>query len=353
MRRFAARLWRLWEIFRMPQSHISIRALGAALTLAAGLWAAAPQGARAAEGEPVSYAGYDVDFLRDAAAAIRRGPDATLSGRLQLPAGKGPHPVLVIQHGSGAPWLKHYTPWRDALAEQLLAGGIGVFVADSYTGRGISDTAGDQSKLSSSSRLMDAAMALKALAARPDVDAARIGIVGFSFGGAVSYLTANAMVMEQILPGGPRFAAHAPMYPNCKMTPARKAAVGAPVLFLLGDAEDYTDPDACERRGAELREGGAAVEVVRYPGAYHGFISTQKPSWKRGSWTAFDCSEIDMREDGEFISRHMDSRGTDWGGFARQFAKSCGRRGATTGGNTAAARDAAARVLAFAQAHLR
>ena len=63
--------------------------------------------------------------------------------------------------------------------------------------------------------LPEAYGAYKFLSANPAIDPKRIGIMGFSWGGVVSMLTANRPYTDQYLNPGAKFAAHAPNYPIC------------------------------------------------------------------------------------------------------------------------------------------
>src|SRR5512135_1937260 len=62
-------------------------------------------------------------------------PAVSLSGRLFLPEGNGPHAVVVITPGSGGvspPMVRH--------AQALASAGMGAFLIDPFTGRGVKST---------------------------------------------------------------------------------------------------------------------------------------------------------------------------------------------------------------------
>ena len=50
---------------------------------------------------------------------------------------------------------------------------------------------------------------------QPEIDPARIGIIGFSWGGVVTLLSATRRVADALSGDGPAFAAHAAFYPVC------------------------------------------------------------------------------------------------------------------------------------------
>src|SRR5256885_1126207 len=78
------------------------------------------------------------------------------------------------------------------------------------------------------------------LASEPGIDADRIAILGFSFGGDVAHLTAFEGLRSALSPGPSRFAAHVAFYPsgNLGAIAERGAYTGSPVLMLLGEKDD-------------------------------------------------------------------------------------------------------------------
>lgn len=301
----------------------------------------------------VAYTGYDMDFLRDVNKGTWRDKSRQLSGQLYMPKSGGRHPVVIVQHGSGSPDHRDYRAWKSDLRDALLPKGIGMFIADSYTGRGISETSKNQGQLSRASRTVDALMALSALSARADVDPSKIGIVGFSFGGSVANLTSNEGFVSQVLPKGSRFAAHVAVYPACGGKFERHQPTGAPVLMLLGGADDYTNPAFCTDSAEGMRGNGAKVELVTFDGAHHGFISTKPVYWNEGAWTFDDCGRQIIGSDGEERDARISSEGKSWVEFTRFLAKACGRKGVHIGTNEKAAAGALQRTVAFFAEHLR
>ncbi len=106
-----------------------------------------------------------------------------LVGRLDLPGGPGPHPAIVLLHGSG----------DDAGTEYLYNGdfftahGIAAFVFDKRgTGRSDGTYTFDFHQLA-----RDAVAAVRFLRARSNIDGKRIGLAGYSQGGWVAPLAAS------------------------------------------------------------------------------------------------------------------------------------------------------------------
>ena len=221
---------------------------GAALALAACVTAPPPP-----TEESLGYNSSDIDFFRDAFAGRLGGHPVALEGRLFLPGGHGPFPVVVWQHGSDSLDSASAVQWSGRLRDALAARGIGLFVLDSHSGRGIGHTMADQTQLSGASRTVDALRALEALARDKRIDPARIGHAGWGSGGrsSAAIRASHEPYAASVLPGGPRYAAHAALYPFCGYRFERyESAAGAPLLFLLGGAEVELHESRILRRGA-------------------------------------------------------------------------------------------------------
>ncbi|MFJ9370681.1 alpha/beta hydrolase family protein [Nocardia sp. NPDC101769] len=105
----------------------------------------------------------------------------TLHGAVYRPTGDGPHPGIVLIGGSGPGPRAEYQP--EALA--FARAGISTLVVDKRT-VGYSTSHRDFSVLAD-----DALAGVRLLRARPDVDAQRVGLWGFSEGGWVATLAAS------------------------------------------------------------------------------------------------------------------------------------------------------------------
>ncbi len=198
----------------------------------------------------------------------RTGP-VTVTAELFLPnAPAGTRlPAMLLMHGSGG-----VTDAREyAYARDFSAIGVASIIPDSFTPRGVKGTVSDQSTVSTNDMITDAYNALKAAAAHPRLDPARIGIAGFSKGGAVALRAALQLMAERHAPGGPRFALHVPFYPACETHYYDTRTTGAPILMLLGGADSYVGTDSCLKVAEALKAGGARLDSVIYPGAQHGW----------------------------------------------------------------------------------
>ncbi len=197
---------------------------------------------------------------------------AMLQGFLYAPQGQGRHPAVVALHGcagllgsDGAPSPRH-ADW----GERLSAAGFIVVFPDSFGSRGLGPQCRESERevRPSRERVRDADAALRFLAARADVDAKAISLIGWSNGGS-STLYAS---LPKNAPGGVDFARAVAFYPGCRIPlESRRFATRLPLLVLIGEADDWTPAAPCVDLVAQEKAAGESAEIVVYPDAYHDF----------------------------------------------------------------------------------
>ena len=192
-----------------------------------------------------------------------------VAGQLRLPAAGAPGPAVLICHGSDG------VDGRGAFyAGHLNDAGIATLEIDMWSARGTARGAAARPR-SPLHTLPDAFAALAFLATQPEIDPARIGVMGFSWGGVVTLL--SAVGEHAKAGGGPRFAAHAAHYPVCwayGRAPGLdlKGLTGAPILLQVGETDAYDPPGAGAQLLARLApEDARLIELVEHPGAGHGY----------------------------------------------------------------------------------
>ena len=210
------------------------------------------------------------------AGSLQRGADgrlflqsaqAAISGDLQLPSGSGPFPAVVLAHGCNGN-RNVERAWGPILREW----GYATFNVDSFGSRGINEVCTQAGVLLPLQRVPDAYGALRLLAAHPRIDPARIALMGFSHGGALTMLASTAWAKEVFAPAGaPSFRAFFPFYPNCNATFPERNRVSAPLRIHTGAADDWTPAKPCAELAASLKASGQDVAIDVYPGAHHGF----------------------------------------------------------------------------------
>lgn len=214
----------------------------------------------------------------------------TVAAQLRMPTPRqDPLPAVVIVHGS------YGVDGRgEALAAALNAGGMATLEIDMWAPRRVAHPLGRPDHAAET--LPDVFGALRYLTSRPEIDGARVGITGFSWGGVVSLLSAtNRYVSEIVGAGGGRFAAHLAFYPVCWAYNRRpgyefRDLTGAPVLIQAGENDTYDRPSGCPDMVAALSEADRRhVRVIVHPGATHAFdrmqpaVTVEDPHANEGS----------------------------------------------------------------------
>jgi dienelactone hydrolase len=179
------------------------------------------------------------------------------------------YPAVIIVHTIAG--------YRDSnegyAAAELRKAGFATLTYDSFAARGTTGAALSGSPGYLPIGVADAYAALRLLSGEPRIDADRIAIVGFSYGGEVAHLAAFETLRATLNSGPDRFAAHVAFYPggNFGAIAEPSAYTGSPVLMLLGEKDDNLPVTKIESYLAYARSAGAPVpiEIVIYPGAYH------------------------------------------------------------------------------------
>src|SRR5574337_24541 len=223
-----------------------------------------------------------VVWLGGCAGAVRftnvtPGKPVTLIGQLYRPEGPGPFPALVLLHGCGGVEPLH-ARWARWLTERRYV----ALVVDSWTPRGIVENCSkDTPDVAPTDRFDDAFGALQYLQSRPFVDPRRIGVIGWSNGGVFAMATVNGPSLERARRRGVTlptvgFSLGIAVYPGSCCSLVRERAV-APLLVLIGEADDWTLAAKCDEMARAMQAKGADVTVKIYPGAYHYFDNADYP----------------------------------------------------------------------------
>lgn len=190
-------------------------------------------------------------------------------------------PAVLALHGCGGLYARGgglAARYRET-ADRLHAAGYAVLMPDSFGSRGLRDicqTRYRDRSVDVAQRVQDARAALAWLAAQPQVDARRIGVLGWS-NGATTTLNLLEQRRTHPEPGEPSIAGAAVFYPGCGPLARRHAVLeAAPLLMLLGALDDWTPAQPCVdfARSIQARGAGSDVTVQVYEDSYHGFDGT-------------------------------------------------------------------------------
>ena len=193
------------------------------------------------------------------------------------PAAK-PAPAVVLLHGCGGTYNSQGKLARRPLeyVRLLSERGMHALILDSLTPRGEKELCTQRigtRQVTQANRRLDALAAVDWLAHRPDVDARRIGLMGWSNGGSTLLAALNLRHAEVAsAPVKPSFAVA--FYPGCDAELKRGFETGTKLLMLVGEADDWTPAAPCHEFA--LAAKGTPPEIWGYAGAYRDFDTTTK-----------------------------------------------------------------------------
>lgn len=199
--------------------------------------------------------------------SYKSGSD-TVSGYLALPSGEGKHPAVIVIHEYWGlnDWVKEQTQkFADqgyvALAVDLYRGKVTQDANEAHElMRGLPDDRG----------LRDLQAAFAYLSSRSDVNAEKIGSVGWCMGGGWSVKLAQDQ---------PKLAACIVNYGALPSDAATVQRIKAPVLGNFGADDRGITPESVRAFESTMKGQSKSVDVKIYPGAGHAF---QNPNNKDG-----------------------------------------------------------------------
>ena len=195
---------------------------------------------------------------------------------------------VALFHGCGGAYDRRGELTKRMRDYAALFNGAGyhVLVVDSLTPRYEIELCTQRNgtrRVTQSNRRLDALGAVAYLAERADVDPKRIGLVGWSNGGSTVLAATNLHhpdVAAAMVQAGVRVA----FYPGCEADLKRGYEPDAPLLMLVGQADDWTPAAPCARWRGRRPSRGREIEV--YAGAYHGFDTDRRCACARTCRTA-------------------------------------------------------------------
>ncbi len=204
----------------------------------------------------------------------------TAHALLYQASGPGKHPAVVVIHE----WWG-LNDWVKEQSSDLASHGYVTLAVDLYRGQVATDP--EQAHelmrgLPQDRGVRDLVAAVHYLASRPDVDASRIGAVGWCMGGGYALQLAIA---------DPALRAVSINYGALATDPKALAGIHAAVLGNFGGKDMGIPPASVEAFAAALKKIGKSVDVKIYPDAGHAF---ENPNNKAG-YRAADAADAQQR----------------------------------------------------------
>lgn len=212
----------------------------------------------------------DQEFL---AGNSQAGRPVTIAGELRIAQGSGRLPAVVLQHGSSG-----FGPNIELWSRHLNGLGISTFALDGFTARGLTEVNTKQAALGRLNMIIDLYRALGVLASHAKIDAARIGLLGFSRGAQAALYASLRRFHRLWNTSGAEFAVYLAFYPDCSITFVSDADVcDKPIRIFCGTLDDYNPIGPCKAYVERLRAAGANVNLVEYAKASHAFDNPLGP----------------------------------------------------------------------------
>jgi carboxymethylenebutenolidase len=194
--------------------------------------------------------------------------DDTVSGHLVLPGTGGRHPAIIVIHE----WWG-LNDWVKEEAQKLAEQGYVALAVDLYRGHSTADPSEAHELmrgLPQDRGMRDLEAAFDYLASRPDVDAKKIGSIGWCMGGGWSI---------QLAVAEPRLAACVVNYGALPTDPTAVAKIHAAVLGNFGAEDRGIPPESVHTFEQAMKAAGKSIDVKIYDGAGHAF---ENPNNKTG-----------------------------------------------------------------------
>jgi dienelactone hydrolase len=211
----------------------------------------------------------------------RWGPLSQAPAELYLPIAPATAGAIVVLHGCDG-LGPHYRQW----ARRPSQWGYAALLIDSFGPRGFKEVCNRDLLVPPEAQARDAFDGSAYLRAAPEVQAQRVGVIGFSHGG---WAVLKAVLFGLIRrPSEPAFAAAVAYYPGCDPRDPPGAPLETDTLILIGDADDWTPAERCARWRNPVRTNGQVLQMKTYPGARHGFDEPLSPHFFAGHYVGQD-----------------------------------------------------------------
>jgi carboxymethylenebutenolidase len=228
------------------------------------------------------------------------GSEGEVPARLYLPGAGEPRPALLVLHTANGPG-----PNVEAVARALAAEGYVALAPDLFN---LHDF-GAEGRTDHPLILGDLDAALDHLARHPSVDAGRLGVIGFSFGGRLAVLLAArkpdriraVVAYYAVTDHGALGRPLAGRAAHARPLSDHVAAIRAPVLLQHGDADRNVPVEQSRLLHRALVAAGKTVELATYPGADHLFDFTLGPEARPHP----EAARTAWRRTLDFLRRHL------------------------------------------------
>jgi carboxymethylenebutenolidase len=198
-------------------------------------------------------------------ATIKAADGANLIGYIARPKADGKYPAIIVMHENRG-LLEHI---KD-VTRRVATAGFAAVAIDVLSREGGADKLSDQaaynaslSKRAPADMVKDFTSALDHMKAQPYVNGAKLGAVGFCFGGGTVWHLVNL--------GGPTVVqAAVPFYGPVPQEPSGMTVTKAAVLGVYAETDNNVNSGQGRAEDA-MKKAGATYKFTTYPGTMHAF----------------------------------------------------------------------------------
>lgn len=200
-------------------------------------------------------------------------PKIMIDGKLFLhPDHDGsPLPCVIVVPGSVGVAESHLMH-----AETLCDAGYAAFVVDPFGARSVSVTYDNQTQFSFAASAFDVLSAVKVMAARPEVDASRIGVQGHSRGGAAVVQAAMKVMQAAALSEGEAIKAVYGVYPWAGQQFLTPNIGDVTMRIVIGEQDEWCSAQQAQGYAHAIRlASNGDVSFKMYADAHHSYDRRQ------------------------------------------------------------------------------
>lgn len=215
--------------------------------------------------------------------------DLTIYGRMNVPKGQGPFPVILLNHGYFNQSSFQSGDGTQTMADILVRQGY-LTLASDYRGFGKSEDDGQGSRGHRPDYAIDVLNLISSVKTLDKADSTQIGMWGHSMGGEVSLRTAEATnALKAVVlwaptsanasdnaafygRGGSRSSSPAPNSDTEGTSPINYLQyINVPISLHQGLSDTEVNPEWSKELNDALKKAGKQVEYFEYPGQDHSF----------------------------------------------------------------------------------
>ncbi len=221
----------------------------------------------------------------------------TIDGQLFLPPdARGARPLVIVVPGSLS-----VAPSHLAHAETFSDLGFASFVLDPFGGRSVTSTVANQTQFSFAASAYDVMVAVRQLAALPEIDSSRIGLQGHSRGGSAVLSAVMRRLDSGVWRDDVRVRAVLAAYPWCGHQPLDPDVAGTEIRVLIGDQDDWVSAQQAQGFVQAIRLRGGEASIRIFADAEHSFDRLEPVHEIPEAAVSPDAPTAYLADDGAFI----------------------------------------------------